>query len=106
MRRFTLALLFAGYALLFVPLPWMDRSNHGFDPLDARGREVERAIEARDFSGALPLALELNGAYPDDPVVAYWLTEIYLGIGSEADAASAWQRYKTITGRPDEEGHP
>ena len=77
MRRFTLALLLAGYALLFLQLPSRGREPRAFDPLEPRGREVERAIEAGDFERALPIAQELDGAYPDDPVITYWLAEIH-----------------------------
>jgi hypothetical protein len=104
-RRLTLALLLAGYALVFVRVP-SPGAGRRFDPLDPRGRQVEQAIESHDFTRALPVALDLDAAYPGDAVIAYWLTEIYTGLGRAADADASWHRYQAATGGSDDEGRP
>lgn len=85
-----LAVLLAGYAAVFVRLPSFASSS--FEALSPRGREVERAIEERRFADALPLAQELLRAYPTEPVLSYWLAEIYQGLGQARDEAAAWER--------------
>lgn len=86
-----LAVLLVGYAAVFVRLPSF-ASSTAFEPLSPRGREVERAIEERRFADALPLAQELVRAFPDEPLIAYWLAEIYQGLERPRDEAAAWER--------------
>jgi tetratricopeptide (TPR) repeat protein len=96
-RRLILALLFLGYAAVFVRLPSVGRAAAPFDPLDRRGREVERAIEERRFAEALPIALDLRHAHDADPVIAHWLAEIYRGLGRSADESQSWERVLALT---------
>jgi Flp pilus assembly protein TadD len=91
-----LAALLAAYAALFVRLPQLGESN-AFDPLDVRGRQVERDIEVGRFGDALPIARDLARAHPGDPVIAYWLAEIHRGLGHRDDEADAWERVFELT---------
>ena len=101
MRRLIIALLFIGYAAVFVRLPSLDRAGRPFDALDPRGREVERAIEEKRFAEALPIARDLRRAHAADPIVVYWLAEIYRGLGQAADESAAWERVLQLTGLAD-----
>jgi Flp pilus assembly protein TadD len=100
-RRLILAILLAGYAAVFVRLPSLGDANRRFDPLEPRGREVERAIEARRFSEALPIIQELQSAHSQDPVVAYWLAEAIHGMGQYEREAQAWERVLQLTKQAD-----
>lgn len=96
MRPLILATLLASYATLFVRIP-TPGTGGAFEPLSARGREVERAIEEKRFDDALPIARDLGKAHPDDPTVAYWTAEVYRGLGRHAEESSAWERVLTLT---------
>jgi tetratricopeptide (TPR) repeat protein len=89
-RRLVLVLLVAGYAAVFAPRPSRDGA-HGFDPLEPRGRHVERLIEESNFTAALPLADELWSARHDSPTIAFWRAEIFHGLGRPAEEAGAWE---------------
>lgn len=99
MRRLTLAILLAGSAATFVRLPSVD--GHEFDPLDRRGREVERAIAAGDFDAARPIVEQLAVTYPDTPIVSIWLAETYRGLGRPSDEARAWETVLRTAALPD-----
>lgn len=96
----ALALLLVACALVFLR-PSLARGDAQFDPLDARGREVEQAIEERRFADALPIATDLQSAHPDDPVIAFWLAEIHDGLGRFVDAGDRWARVLELTHEPD-----
>jgi tetratricopeptide (TPR) repeat protein len=100
-RRLILAILLAGSVATFVRLPSVD-GRSGFDPLEPRGREVERAIAAREFEAARPIAEQLAAIYPETPIAAIWLAEIYRGLGRASDEARAWETVLSTTGVPDE----
>ncbi len=101
MRRLILAVLLLGYAAMFVRLPSWGGAARAFDPLDPRGREVERAIEAGRFGEALPIARELQTAHAADPTVTFWLAEIFHGLRQPAAEAAAWERLLALTGQAD-----
>jgi tetratricopeptide (TPR) repeat protein len=90
-RRPLLALLVVVYATVFVRLPSFG-SAHRLDPLDPRGREVERAIEEDRFADALPIARTLDAADSSDPTVAVWLAEIHHGLRQPVEEAAFWER--------------
>lgn len=92
MRRLLLTLLFVAYAAVFVRFPGWSGAAAPFDPLEPRGREVERAIEARQFATALPIAQDLWSAHADDTTILFWLAEIHRGLGHHADEAAALER--------------
>jgi hypothetical protein len=69
------------------------------DPLAPGPRRVEAAIASRRFADALPLAADLRRVYPNEPLVAYWLAEIYGGLGRAEDEASAWKSYRELAGQ-------
>lgn len=97
MRRLLLTLLFVAYAAVFVRFPTWSGAAAPFDPLDPRGREVERAIEAGQFATALPIARDLLAAHADDTTVLFWLAEIHRGLGQHADEAAALERVLRLT---------
>lgn len=100
MRQLILAILFAGSLATFVRLPSADSGV--FDPLEPRGRQVERAIEAGAFETGRLVAEQLSAEHRDAPVVAFWLAEIYRGLDRTSDEARAWENYFRITAQPDE----
>jgi hypothetical protein len=104
-RSLLLVALLGGYAV--VGLHLLDRSTStAFDPLEPRGRHVERAIEQRRFAEALPVALDLQRAYETEPVIAYWLSEIYRGLGRSHEEVDAWETYLRLGGAPEDRGAP
>jgi hypothetical protein len=94
-RRVALVLLLVACAWAFLR-PSPSGTSTGFDPLEVRGREVERAIEERRFADALPIAADLEAAHPDDAVIAFWLAEIAGGLG-RADEGDRWARVLALT---------
>jgi tetratricopeptide (TPR) repeat protein len=73
-----------------------------FDPLLPFGRTVELSIGDKRFGEALPAALELQQAYPTEPLVAYWLARIHHGLEHPAAEAEAWERYMALSPAPAE----
>jgi tetratricopeptide (TPR) repeat protein len=73
-----------------------------FDPLLPFGRTVELAIGEKRFAEALPAALELQQAYPSEPLVTYWLAQIHHGLEHPAAEAEMWERYMALSSAPAE----
>ena len=101
MRRLVLAALLVGYVALFVRLPSFGRGVAAFEPLGARGREAETAIEERRFADALPIVRDLAVEHGTDPVIAYWLAEVHRGLGRADDEAKAWEHVFELTASAD-----
>ena len=101
MRRLVLAVLVVGYVAVFVRLPSFGQGGRAFEPLGARGREAETAIEEQRFADALPIVRDLAVEHGSDPVIAYWLAEIHHGLGHAADEATAWERALELTASAD-----
>ena len=68
-----------------------------FDPLLPLARSVEHRIGDQRFAEALPVALELQRAYPTEALVVYWLAQIHHGLNDAAAEADAWERYVAIS---------
>jgi Flp pilus assembly protein TadD len=100
-RRLLLAILLTGYAATFFGLPSLESQARVFDPLEPRGREVESAIELQRYADALLIARQLASLYPDDPTIAFWLAEIFKGLGEPAEEAGSWERVFELTGSSD-----
>ena len=90
----VLAVLAIAYATVFVPNPFR---RTGFDPLAARPRVVEELISARQFSQALPLALELRRSFPNEAEVAFWVASIHHGLGDGQAEAAALEAYARLS---------
>jgi len=73
-----------------------------FDPLLPLARRLEQRVEERRFADALPIALELEKTYPEEPLIAYWIGRIRNGLGDRAAEAAAWQRYVAMSPTPEE----
>ncbi|HMD36016.1 MAG TPA: tetratricopeptide repeat protein [Vicinamibacterales bacterium] len=73
-----------------------------FDPFLPLARRLEQRVEERRFADALPIALELEKTYPEEPLVAYWIGRIRNGLGDRAAEAAAWERYVAISPTPEE----
>jgi tetratricopeptide (TPR) repeat protein len=71
-----------------------------FDPLLPLARAVEQRIGDTRFAEALPVALELQHAYPTEPLVAYWLARIHHGLNNSAAEAEAWEQYVALSPAP------
>jgi Flp pilus assembly protein TadD len=93
--------LLVGYVALFVRLPSFGRGVAAFEPLGARGREAETAIEEQRFADALPIVRDLAAEHASDPVIAYWLAEIHRGLGHVDDEAKAWEHVFELTASAD-----
>ena len=72
----------------------------GFDPLAPRPSAVEQLIAADRPAEALPLARELRAAYPDEPLVFYWLATINHRLARWSDEADAWAEYVRTSAAP------
>ena len=89
-----LAALCAAYAaVLMPPGTWRLTGASPFDPLAPRPREVEELIVAGRFADALPIAAELQRAYPEEPLVAFWTAAINRGLDRPEAEAAAWETY-------------
>lgn len=73
-----------------------------FDPFLPLARKLEQRVEERRFADALPIALELEKSYPDEPLIAYWIGRIRNGLGDRTLEAAAWERYVAISPTPEE----
>lgn len=93
-----MALLLGLCAAAFVR--WPGDSDYRFDPLDPPGRQVELAIETQRFADALPIAQDLRTAYPDDPLVLFWLAEIYRGLDRPKDELTVWDAFLRVSSAP------
>lgn len=96
-RSLVLAALLIGYAVVGLDL-FKPSTAGAFDPLGARGRHVELAIETGKYDEALPVALALRREYEHEPVIAFWLAEIYRGLERPAQEADAWDAYIRLAG--------
>ncbi len=72
----------------------------GFDPLAPQAAAVETLVVAKRFAQALPLAVQLQQAYPREPLVAYWLARIHHGLNRPAEEADAWEAYVRLSSEP------
>lgn len=59
----------------------------------ARTRRLDKLIAARQFSDALPLALEARRSESADSLLLWQLARVYAGLGRAADEAAAWEEY-------------
>jgi len=73
-----------------------------FDPLGPRPSAVEQLIAGGRYAEALPLARELHGVYPDEPLVFYWLATINHRLARWPDEADAWAEYVRTSAAPTE----
>ena len=101
-RSTLLVALLAAYAAVFLPRALRSSGRAGFDPLQPRPRSVEELIVAKRFADALPLATELRAAFPDEPLVAYWLARINGGLQRPQAEADAWDAYVALSKAPAE----
>ena len=93
-RTLVLAAVCAAYAaVLMPPSTWRLTGASPFDPLSPRPREIEELIVAGRFADALPIAVELQRAYPEEALVAYWLAAINRGLARPDAEAAAWEVY-------------
>lgn len=97
MRTVLLLGLLAAYVVAMVR-PALEHGPGGFDALAPESRFVERAIGEQRFGDALRVALQLRRAHAGEPIVAYWLATIYQGLGRAADAHSAWDDFRRLSG--------
>jgi tetratricopeptide (TPR) repeat protein len=96
----ALLLAYAWTALQGLVLGALHRNR--FDPFLPLGRRLEQRVEEGRFADALPIALELEKTYPEEPLIAYWIGRIRNGLGDRAAEAAAWERYVAISSTPEE----
>lgn len=73
-----------------------------FDPFLPLARRLEQRVEEKRYADALPIALDLERTYPDEPLVAYWIGRIRGGLDDRAAEAAAWEHYVAISSTPAE----
>lgn len=100
-RTALLLTLLAAYIAVAVQLAGMS-DDRRLDALAPQSRSVEQAIGERRFVDALPLALEVQRAHDDDPLVAFWLATIFRGLDRPRDEAAAWETYIRLSSAPAE----
>jgi tetratricopeptide (TPR) repeat protein len=101
MSRTALVLtLLAAYIAVMVRLTGCSGVDRTLDALAPQSRSVEQAIGQGRFAEALPVALELQRAHEDDPLVAYWLATIFHGLDRPRDEVAAWQTYIRVSTTP------
>ena len=100
-RAVLFAVLLSAYGA-FVGRQCAPERSTRMDVVGPRAREVERAIASGRFSAALPMALELRGTYPDEPLVELWLAAIYRGLDRPGDEAASWERFISLGSAPAE----
>ena len=79
---------------------WMRRD--AFDPFLPAARAVELRIAEGRFAEAMPLAADLERAYPDQPDIAFWQARIHHGLNDPRQEAAAWERYVAASPAPAE----
>ena len=80
-----------------------DRLRRGaFDPLLPAARLLEQRLAEDRFAEALPLAVDLDRAYPREAQVAFWLARIHHGLKDPAGEAAAWEQYVDHSPAPEE----
>ena len=68
-------------------------SRGTFDPFLPAARAIEQRIADGRFTEALPLAIDLDRAYPGEPQIAWWFARVHHGLQDPAREAAAWERY-------------
>jgi tetratricopeptide (TPR) repeat protein len=77
-------------------------SRETFDPFLPAARALEQRIAEGRFADALPLASELDRAYPRQPQVVMWLARVHRGLSDPAAEAAAWEQYVELRSAPEE----
>jgi tetratricopeptide (TPR) repeat protein len=96
----VLLLIYAAFAFRGVVRGVLNRG--AFDPLQPLGRTVEQRIAERRYAEALPVAMELQQAYPKEPLVAFWIAQVHHGLNHPSAEADAWERYMALSPAPAE----
>ena len=73
-----------------------------FNPFLPPARALELRLEDGRFAEALPLALDLDRAYPHEPQIAMWLARVHHGLNDAAREADAWESYVGLGTAPAE----
>ena len=68
-------------------------SRGTFDPFLPAARAIEQRIADGRFTEALPLAIDLERAYPGEPQIAWWFARVHHGLQDPVSEAAAWERY-------------
>jgi len=74
----------------------------GFDPFLPTVRALEQRIADGRFADALPLAIELDRAYPRQAPIALLLARVHHGLNDAPQEAAAWERYVAMSPAPAE----
>jgi tetratricopeptide (TPR) repeat protein len=101
-RTVLLLALLLAYAWTALHGVVSDALQRKFDPFLPLARRLELKVEQKRFADALPIALDLEKAYPTEPLIAYWLGRIRNGLGDRRAEAAAWEHYLTISSTPSE----
>lgn len=102
-RALVLVVLLAAYLMAGLRPVAGDLARRGrFDPFLPTARALEHRVEENRFADALPMALELRRAYPDEPEIALQLARIHRGLRDASGEAAAWERYVSLSPAPAE----
>ena len=98
-RTALLLMLLAAYAAATARLAGVGAADR-LDAVAPPSRFVEQALGERRFADALPVALELQHVYPDEPLPAYWLAAIFRGLDRPRDEIDAWDTFIRVSASP------
>lgn len=73
-----------------------------FDPFLPAARALDLRIAEGRLAEALPLAIDLDRAYPREAQIAMWLARVHHGLKDAPSEAAAWERYVDISAAPEE----
>jgi len=96
-RGWVLAALAGAYlAVGMRPLIGQMFRRAGFDPFLPAARALELRIEEGRFAEALPLAIDLDRAFPHEPQIVLWRARIQHGLSDPRREATAWEEYLAL----------
>lgn len=102
-RTFLLVLLLAIYLASHVRSMVGDVFRRdAFDPFLPTARALEQRVAEGRFAEALPLAMELDRAYPRQAPIALLLARVHHGLNDAVQEAAAWERYVATSPAPAE----
>lgn len=102
-RSWLLVVLLALYLASGLRSVIADRFRRSaFDPFLPAARALEQRLAEARFAEALPLAVDLDRAYPQQAQVALWLARIHHGLKDPVREAAAWEQYAERSPAPEE----
>ena len=105
-RTALIVTLFAAYLGVWLHEMAGNERRPGFDPFAPRARTLAQRLGAGQYQDALPIARELDQAFPDEPEVVLALARVWHGLHAWSSEADAWERYVRVSPTPAEARPP